>query len=70
MGEAPNLNSLRQRQKFPMTLQGLDCHQLKITSTPKWHVLGRPVLNPYTWYEANAQSVMARIILIIIKKGE
>lgn len=53
-----------------MTLQGLDCHQLKITSTPKWHVLGRPVLNPYTWYEANAQSVMARIILIIIKKGE
>ena len=31
-----------------MSLHGLYCLQLKIIHMPKWHILGRPILNPYT----------------------
>lgn len=31
-----------------MSPQGLNCLQLKIVHTPKCHILGRPVLNPYS----------------------
>lgn len=48
MGKAPNLNSLREREKFLLLPQGLNCLQLKMIHMPKWDMLGRPFLNPFS----------------------
>lgn len=47
MGKSPNSNSLRERYKFLMNPQGLDCLWIQIIPIPEWHILGMPILNHF-----------------------
>ena len=47
-GKASSLHSLRDRYEFPVSLQGLDCFQLKRIPERKRPTSGRAVLNPLT----------------------
>lgn len=50
-GKAPNLNfsrQLKERQEFLLRLQDIKCFQFKIILIQKWHICGRPILNPFT----------------------
>lgn len=42
-----HFNSLRERWKFLTGPQDLYCLQLRVIYIPRWHMLGRPVLNPF-----------------------
>lgn len=48
IAKAPNLNSFREREKFLLGPQGLDGLQFKMIHMPKWDMLGRPFLNPFS----------------------
>lgn len=46
MGKTP-VRILSGREKTFLWSQSLNCLQLKIIHVPKWHILGRPPLNPF-----------------------
>ena len=48
MDRVPNLNSGNERYTFLLSLQHLNCLQLKIIHTHKELIVERPILNPFT----------------------
>ena len=67
--KAPDLNSLRERRKFLVSLKGLDCLQIKIILTPKWPISWRPALHTYKYIPGlvvcNAVRVHSRVCLSV-----